>query len=432
MIEPVINIKRLIPFQVLDSRGRPTVALTIELQDGSTHTARVPSGASTGKHEAIELRDQNSSNSNKFYGGKSVNTAIANIKNFEFKLINKDLTLTQIDNLIFEVDGTGNFSKFGANAALAISLCATLASAHINGTSVARLFSPKNELVIPMPMVNILSGGAHANQCMDIQDILIIPSGAKDFAEALSWISAIREMAAGFGKELGHLTNLVADEGGIAIPFKKMANGCEFVIKAIEQVGLIPGKDVSLALDIAATQFFSFDADKSGSYVLKNEGKKLKSMEFVDYLGSLVSNLPIISIEDPFAEDDWDAWQIFTAKYEKKLQIVGDDLFTTNLKRLNKGLTENSANAILIKVNQNGLISNTKSVLDSAKAQDFATIVSARSGETEDSWLADLAVGWQAEQIKVGSTHGSERNSKWNRLLQLCATEKVTFANPFK
>ena len=436
MSEPIINIKRLIPFQVLDSRGRPTVALTLELQDGSTHTARVPSGASTGKHEAIELRDQNNSNSNKYYFGKSVNSAIANIKGIESKLVNKDLTLSQIDNLILENDGANEsanaFAKFGANSALAISLCATLASAHVNGTSVARLFSPKNELVIPMPMVNILSGGAHANRCMDIQDVLVIPNGAKDFPEALSWISAIRETAAQLGKDAGHLTNLVADEGGIAISFKSIAQACEFVVKAIEKVGLVPSEQVSLALDVAATQFFKSDSGANGTYSLENEGRTFNSQQFIDYLGNLVSNLPIISIEDPFAEDDWDAWQIFTAKFEKKLQIVGDDLFTTNLNRLNKGLTENSANAILIKVNQNGLISKTKSVLEIAKNHGFATIVSARSGETEDSWLADLAVGWQAEQIKVGSTHGSERNSKWNRLLQLCATEKVVFANPFK
>ena len=427
-----INIKRLTPFQVLDSRGKPTVALTIELHDGSTHTARVPSGASTGKHEAIELRDNQTSQSNKFYSGKSVNSALANINSISNQLVNKDLTLAQIDEMIQKFDGTDNFSKFGANAALAISLCATLASAHASKKSVARFFSPDHELVIPMPMVNILSGGAHANRCMDIQDVLIIPNGAKNFPEAISWISAVREMAAELGKKAGYTTNLVADEGGIAIAFENIASACEFLIKAIEQVGLTAGKDISLALDVAATQFFSATTSGSGTYELKNEKKSFTSIDFAEYLGKLVTNLPIISIEDPFAEDDWNAWQIFTAKYEKKLQIVGDDLFTTNQKRLNKGLTENSANSILIKVNQNGLISSTKSVLDSAKANGFATIVSARSGETEDSWLADLAVGWQAEQIKVGSTHGAERNSKWNRLLQLCAIENTRFANPFQ
>jgi len=262
-----------------------------------------------------------------------------------------------------------------------------------------------------MPMVNILSGGAHANRSMDIQDLLIIPVGAKTFTEALSWIVAVREAAAHLGKVAGHSTNLIADEGGISIPFKSVDEACEFVISAIEKVGLVVGDQVGLALDIASTQFFD-----SGKYNLANIDKSYTSEEFVKYINNLVSNQPIISIEDPFAEDDWSAWQQFMTIAPKKLQVLGDDLLTTNLDRLNKAIDQKSANAILIKANQNGLVTSTLNVLKQARANNFNTVVSARSGENEDSWLSDLATGWSAGQIKVGSTHGSERNAKWNRL----------------
>jgi enolase len=224
----------------------------------------------------------------------------------------------------------------------------------------------------------------------------------------------------------GKVTHLIADEGGLGIPFDSVAAACEFIVKVIESVGLNPGADVSIALDIASTQFF--DGQK---YNLKTEGKSLLPAEFVQYISKLVNNQPIVSIEDPFAEDDWAAWQQFMQVAPKKLQVLGDDLLTTNLNRLNKAIAENSANAILIKANQNGLVTSTLNVLKQARANNFNTVVSARSGETEDSWLADLATGWRAGQIKVGSTHGSERTAKWNRLLELEATEESSFANPF-
>ena len=277
-----------------------------------------------------------------------------------------------------------------------------------------------------MPMVNILSGGAHANRSLDFQDVLVIPTGAKTFTEALSWIVAIRETAAQLGREAGMVTHLVADEGGLGIAFESIESAMDFVIEAIEKVGLKPGAQVSLALDVASTQFFN-----KGSYNLASSQKSYSSADFVSYIQSLVSNYPIISIEDPFAEDDWESWSAFMQIAPKNLQILGDDLLTTNSDRLERAIKHSSANSILIKPNQNGLVTDTHKVLKAAQSAGFATVVSARSGETEDSWLADLATGWRAGQIKVGSTHGSERNAKWNRLLELEQIEKVEFSRPF-
>ncbi len=419
-----MNIKKVLAYQVLDSRGRPTVAVTLTLSDGSMHTARVPSGASTGAHEARELRDAGSSKAENFYGGKSVFAAVANVNEIIApKLIGHSLIPAAIDGILVEVDPTPGHQKIGANATLATSLAVAKASAHASGKSLARFYQPTGPLLIPMPMVNILSGGAHANQSLDIQDVLVIPHAAQNFAEALSWIVAIRERAASDGKSHG-VTHLVADEGGLGLSFDSTDDACEFVLSQIELLGL-SGK-VSLALDIASTQFF---ADKK--YSLTTLGKTFSSEKFVDEMLNLVNTYPIFSIEDPFAEDDWAAWSEFTAQAPDSLQILGDDLFTTNLHRLERGIAEKSANAILIKANQNGLVTSTHRVLDHAHENNFATVVSARSGETEDSWLADLAVGWRAGQIKVGSTHGSERTAKWNRLLEIEALDETEFSKPF-
>lgn len=419
-----MNIKKVLAYQVLDSRGRPTVAVTLTLSDGSMHTARVPSGASTGAHEAHELRDAGGAKAENFYGGKSVFSAVANVNEIIApKLIGHSLNPAAIDGLLVEVDPTPGHQRIGANATLATSLAVAKASAHASGKSLARFYQPTGPLLIPMPMVNILSGGAHANRSLDIQDVLVIPHAAQNFAEALSWIVAIRERAASDGKSHG-VTHLVADEGGLGLSFASTDDACEFVLSQIELLGL-SGK-VSLALDIASTQFFA-----GNKYSLTTLGKTFFSEEFVDEMLNLVSTYPISSIEDPFAEDDWAAWSAFTAQAPDKLQILGDDLFTTNLHRLERGISEKSATAILIKANQNGLVTSTHRVLDHAHANNFATVVSARSGETEDSWLADLAVGWRAGQIKVGSTHGSERTAKWNRLLEIEASEDTEFSKPF-
>ena len=422
-----MKIKKVFGYQVLDSRGRPTVAAAISLDDGTTHTARVPSGASTGKHEAMELRDENLPGADRFYGGKSVTQAVANINSLIAPtLLGTDISLADIDAQLVNLDPSENHMKLGANATLAVSLAAAIAEAHSQSKSLARFFSGAGDLEIPMPMVNILSGGAHAGRTLDIQDVLVLPNGASSFTESLSWIVAIREAAAKIGAAEGKVTHLIADEGGLGIAFASVAQACDFVVKVISSVGLNPGTDVSLALDIASTQFF--DGSK---YNLKTEGLSLTSADFVQYINRLVSSQPIVSIEDPFAEDDWAAWQEFMAIAPAKLQVLGDDLLTTNLGRLNKAIAENSANAILIKANQNGLVTSTLNVLKQARANNFNTVVSARSGETEDSWLADLATGWRAGQIKVGSTHGAERTAKWNRLLELEATEPSRFSNPF-
>jgi enolase len=423
-----MKITKVLGYQVLDSRGRPTVAASITLENGATHTARVPSGASTGKHEAKELRDGDSAISNKFYSGKSVNQAASNINTvIAPALENTALSLSAVDQKLLHLDPTSDHSTLGANATLAVSLAAANAEAALAHNSLARFFSHSGPLEIPMPMVNILSGGAHAGKTLDIQDVLVVPVGASTFAEAISWAVAIREAAATLGAKQGKITHLVADEGGIGIPFSSIFAACTFVEEVISSVGFTPGKDIYLALDIAATQFFS-----EGTYHLAAESKSFSSSEFVTHINELVSRHPIISIEDPFAEDDWDAWQRFTSLAPQGIQILGDDLLTTNQNRLDRAISERSANAILIKPNQNGLVTETQKVLLRAQSKGFATVVSARSGETEDSWLADLAVGWKAQQIKVGSTHGSERTAKWNRLLELEATENTIFANPFK
>jgi enolase len=413
--------------QVLDSRGRPTVCARMTLNDGSVHKASVPSGASTGKHEAAELRDSGTANAEIFYGGKSVYQAVANINDIiRPRLIGTVPNPQSTDDTIMEIDATERHEVLGANATLAVSLVTAMAAAHIQELSLARYYQPTGPLAIPMPMVNILSGGAHANGALDIQDVLVIPHGAKTFKEAISWVVAIRDSAARIGAVKGYVTNLIADEGGLGIPFESASAACLFVTQAIETVGLSPGQEVSIALDVAATQFYD-----RGNYVSRSSNTTYTSSQWREQLITMLSSHPIISIEDPFAEDDWVSWEAFMMQLPKPIQVVGDDLFTTNLGRLSQGIRNKSANSILIKPNQNGLVTQTHGVLSHAQEHGFTTIVSARSGETEDSWLADLATGWSTGQIKVGSTHGSERTAKWNRLLELEATEETVFSQPF-
>jgi enolase len=420
-------ITKIQGLQVLDSRGRPTVCAIIELSDGSIHKASVPSGASTGTHEASELRDHNSPQAEKFYAGTSVYQAVSHINNeIAPRLVGGQPSTHASDETMVELDATSRHERIGANATLAVSIATAKACAHLAGLSLAQFYQGQGPLLIPMPMVNILSGGAHANGALDIQDVLVLPHGAQNFAQALSWVVAIREMAAKLGAKRGFVTNLVADEGGLGIGFESSNTACAFVSECIESVGLNPGVDVSIALDIASTQFYS-----GGKYTSRNSGTIYSSQQWNDQLVELVHSHPIISIEDPFAEDDWDSWNSFMNQVPSTLQVVGDDLFTTNLERLRKGIAEKSANAILIKANQNGLITHTHEVIKHAQNNGFKTIVSARSGETEDSWLSDIATGWSAGQIKVGSTHGSDRTAKWNRLLELEATQECVFSQPF-
>ena len=422
-----MKISRLWGYQILDSRGRPTLAATLLLSDGSVHTARIPSGASTGLHEARELRDQDGKFAESMYGGSSVYQACENINDLVTpQLIGHHPDFFKADQMLRELDTSDGFQSIGANAALAVSISVAKAHAHVRGGSLARLFQPEGSLKLPMPMVNILSGGAHARNIIDIQDVLALPHGATTFHEAMSWVSAIREVASKEGSKLGAATNLTADEGGLAIEFGSIEAACEFVASCISIVGLRVGADVSLAIDFAATQFY-----QDGIYRLAKSDRSYTSDEFISYIQKLITSQPILSIEDPFAEDDWRSWSAFMSDAPANLQVIGDDLFTTNLARLERGIDEEASNAILIKPNQNGLLSSTLEVFERAQSAKFRTIVSARSGETEDSWLADLAVGWRAEQIKVGSTHGSDRTAKWNRLFELEATETCEFSKPF-
>ena len=422
-----MKISRLWGYQILDSRGRPTLAATLLLSDGSVHTARIPSGASTGLHEARELRDQGGQFAELMYRGNSVYQASENINRLIApRVVGLIPDFFTADQLLRDLDGSDGFQSIGANAALAVSICVAKAQAHAGGGSLARLFQPEGTLKLPMPMVNILSGGAHARNIIDIQDVLVLPHGANTFQEAMSWVSAIREVAAEEGAKLGAATNLTADEGGLAIEFRTIEASCDFVSSCIFHVGLDVGVDVSLAIDFAATQFY-----EDGIYRLAKSNRNYISEEFVSYVRQLVNNQPILSIEDPFAEDDWESWSAFMSDAPDHLQVIGDDLYTTNAARLERGVQERASNAILIKPNQNGLLSKTFQVLESAQNAGIRTIVSARSGETEDSWLADLAVGWRAGQIKVGSTHGSDRTAKWNRLFELEATEACEFSKPF-
>ena len=422
-----MKISRLWGYQILDSRGRPTLAATLLLSDGSVHTARIPSGASTGLHEARELRDQDGKFAESMYGGSSVYQACENINGLVTpQLIGQHPDFFKADQMLRELDTSDGFQSIGANAALAVSISVAKAHAHVRGGSLARLFQPEGSLKLPMPMVNILSGGAHARNIIDIQDVLALPHGATTFHEAMSWVSAIREVASKEGSKLGAATNLTADEGGLAIEFGSIEAACEFVASCISIVGLRVGADVSLAIDFAATQFY-----QDGIYRLAKSDRSYTSDEFISYIQKLITSQPILSIEDPFAEDDWRSWSAFMSDAPANLQVIGDDLFTTNLARLERGIDEEASNAILIKPNQNGLLSSTLEVFERAQSAKFRTIVSARSGETEDSWLADLAVGWRAEQIKVGSTHGSDITAKWNRLFELEATETCEFSKPF-
>lgn len=409
-----MKIKKLTSFAALDSRGRPTVAVQVVLENDRTFTARTPSGASTGVHEALELRDPDK---------RGVEVAVSNVNTIITPaLIGQEADPYKVDAILSDLDPTENHQNLGANATLATSLAVAKAA---GGENLARYFDNSEKLLIPMPMVNILSGGAHAARVMDIQDVLVIPNGANSFKEAIGWVTEVRESAAKNGKKFGP-THLIADEGGLGLAIPSVSEACEFIASCIEDVGLKVRSQVSIAIDFAATQYFD-----GSNYYVQQKRKSFKATEYVEVVKKLVNELPIISIEDPFGEDDWQSWEQFVAQAPADLQIIGDDLFTTNATRLARGIAEKSANSILIKPNQNGLVTFTQSVMKLAQSEGFNTIVSARSGETEDSWLADLATGWRAGQIKVGSTHGSDRTAKWNRLLELEATEKTEFAKPF-
>ncbi|MEP6843163.1 MAG: phosphopyruvate hydratase, partial [Pseudolysinimonas sp.] len=372
-------------------------------------------------HEAVELRD-----GGERYRGKGVLKAVDNIRSIIApRLVGLELDdPATLDLAIAELDTSPAFTTLGANAALAVSLASHLAAAAHAGVSLARYLQPEGTLTLPMPMVNIVSGGAHAGRAIDIQDILVIPHAATTFTEAIEWCARVREAGTQLGLKRGLSgAQLDADEGGIGVKFDSNGDALRFVVSAIEAAGLRPGEQLSLAIDVAANEFAV-----EGGYRFESENRDLDTAALLDEIEGWTREFPLLSVEDPLQEDSWPGWQEATARIGGGVQIVGDDHFVTNVTRLERGIAEKSANAILVKVNQNGLVSRSHAVLERAKAAGFNTVVSARSGETEQSWLVDLAVGWGADQIKVGSTHRSERTAKWNRLLQLEATESTKLA----
>ena len=400
----IINVKGR---EVLDSRGNPTVEADVILESGIKSTAIVPSGASTGEREALELRDNDER-----YNGKGVLKAVNNINTIiKNNLIGMDIqNQKEIDYKMIKLDGTKNKSNLGANAILAVSMACLKAAAKENKTPLYKYVGKKYNL--PIPMMNILNGGMHADNSLDFQEFMIIPN-ANNIKERIRIGSEVFHSLKKVLKEEGYNTN-VGDEGGFAPNFSTNKEALDAIIKAINLAGYIPGKDVNLALDVAASEFY-----KNGVYNLKGENKKLTTNELILYYESLISKYPIISIEDPVDENDWEGFQTITAVLGDKIQLVGDDLFVTNKEYLQKGIDLKSGNAILIKVNQIGTITETLETINLAKENGYKTIISHRSGETEDTIIADLAVGLNLGQIKTGSLSRSDRTAKYNRLIRI-------------
>jgi enolase len=415
-------VKNVVAWEALDSRGRPTVATRVVLTSGHEGIALVPSGASAGSHEAVTLRDGGTR-----YQGRGVRGAVANITSLLGPRL-VGLEPAEVDAALAAADESPSFATVGANAVLALSIAAARADAATSGASLARhLAGGSRPLLLPMPMVNILSGGAHAGGMLDVQDFLVVPVGAKTFAEAIEWAGAVRESATrlALGRGYGQAV-LVADEGGLGLPLETNRAALALLTEAIESAGFTAGAQVAVALDFAATQFFD-----GAHYCLACEKRELTAHELVNEIAEWCDRYPVVSVEDILAEDDWGGWSDATKVLGERVELVGDDLFVTSVDRLRRGIDLGVANSVLIKLDQNGLLSGAASVVDLARRSSYRTVVSGRSGDTEDSWLADVAVGWRAGQIKIGSTHRSERNAKWNRLLQLEATEHTTFAGPW-
>ena len=396
--------------EILDSRGNPTVEAEVMLADGSVGRAAVPSGASTGAYEAHELRD-----GGERYNGKGVLKAVDAINGeISNEIIGLDATEQRlIDELMIEVDGTENKSRLGANALLGVSMATSKAAADSCSLPLYRYIGGANARVLPCPMMNIINGGEHADNPIDIQEFMIMPTNADTFADALRMGAEVFHALKKGLSAAGHNTN-VGDEGGFAPGLNSANEALDFILKAIETAGYKPGDDIALALDAASTEFY-----KDGKYVMTGEGKTLDSSGMVDYLADLAANYPIVSIEDGMAEDDWDGWTALTQKIGDKVQLVGDDLFVTNPVRLATGLEKGAANSILIKVNQIGTLSETLDAVALATRHSYTSVMSHRSGETEDTTIADLAVATNCGQIKTGSLSRSDRIAKYNQLLRI-------------
>ena len=405
------SIVDVVAREILDSRGNPTIEADVLLESGSMGRAAVPSGASTGSREAIELRDGDA----RRYGGKGVLKAVEHV-NTEISEAIVGLDASEqafIDKTLIELDGSENKSRLGANALLAVSMAVARGAAEEAGLPLYRYFGGSGPMQMPVPMMNVVNGGAHANNSLDMQELMIVPIGAQSFREALRCgaevFQALRKLIDGKG-----MSTAVGDEGGFAPDLPNHAAAIELILQAIDKAGYTAGQDVALALDCAASEFH-----KDGHYLLEAEGLKLNAAGFADYLATLADRYPIVSIEDGMAEDDWEGWKLLTGRLGKKLQLVGDDVFVTSTRLLREGVRQGVANAILVKVNQIGTLTETFAAIELAKRSGYGVVVSHRSGETEDTTIADIAVGTNALQIKTGSLSRSDRVAKYNQLLRI-------------
>jgi enolase len=404
------RIATVTAWEALDSRGTPTVACQVGLAGGAHGAATVPSGASTGAHEVVELRDGGDR-----YGGRGARRAAAAVADVLGPgIVGLDASdQRELDAALVGLDGTANLARLGGNAVLAVSVAAAIAVAAQEGVPLWRLLG--REPLLPLPMVNVISGGAHARGAgVDVQDFLVVPAGAQSFAEAIEWAARIRTATERLAAERGLPASLVADEGGLGLPLDSNRAGLELLLAGIEAAELEPGRDAAIAVDVAATQLSTAEG-----YRLATESRLLDAEGLVGELESWCRDFPVVSLEDVLGEDDWDGWAAATRRLGERVQLLGDDLFVTQVARLERGIEAGVANALLVKPNQCGTLSAARAAVERARTAGYATVISARSGDTEDAWLADLAVGWRAGQIKVGSTTRSERTAKWNRLLQI-------------
>jgi len=413
-LKTMSSISKIHARQIIDSRGNPTIEADVFTNNGVFGRAAVPSGASTGKHEAVELRDNNKS----IYLGKGVLNAVSNVNNE----INNELSglsiydQENIDNTLISLDGTDNKSRLGANAMLAVSLACAKAAALEKNQDLYEYLGIDTSYEMPIPMMNILNGGSHADNKIDFQEFMVMPIGAKSFSEALQMGTEVFHFLKNELLSKGYSTN-VGDEGGFAPNLSSNEEAIEIVLKAIESAGYRPGEDIYIAIDAAASEFYN--EDEKVYHFHQSSGEKLNSNEMVNYWVDWVSKYPIISIEDGLDEDDWDAWKLMTDKLGDRIQLVGDDLFVTNIKRLSKGINNGIANSILIKVNQIGTLTETINAVRMAQQNSFTSVMSHRSGETEDTTIADLAVALKTGQIKTGSASRSDRVAKYNQLLRI-------------
>jgi enolase len=396
--------------EILDSRGNPTVEVEVVLNTGAAGRAAVPSGASTGQFEAAELRD-----GGERYGGKGVSDAVDHV-NGELAevVVGLDaLDQRQIDQLLCDADGTDNKSRLGANAILGVSLAVARAAAEEVGLPLFRYVGGTNARVLPVPMMNVLNGGEHADNNVDLQEFMLMPTGAASFSEALRWGTETYHVLKTVCREQG-LSTAIGDEGGFAPNLGSNEEAVSLLVQAIERAGYTPGEQIAIAIDAASSEFY-----RDGAYVLAGEGRSLPPAEFADYLADLCDRYPIVSVEDGMAEEDWDGWASLTAKLGDRVQLVGDDLFVTNVERLGRGITEGVANSILIKVNQIGTLTETLDAVELAHRNGYTSVMSHRSGETEDTTISDLAVATNCGQIKTGAPARSDRVAKYNQLLRI-------------